>query len=88
MEKLITVTKAADQLGVTKKTLQDWDKSGKLPALRTAGGHRRYRQSDIEKLQGIERDTLDSNQVAVYARVFLPRPAAEGRPRQAESEAS
>lgn len=69
MEKLITVTKAADQLGVTKKTLQDWDKSGKLPALRTAGGHRRYRQSDIEKLQGIERDTLDSNQVAVYARV-------------------
>lgn len=68
-EKLITVTKAADQLGVTKKTLQDWDKSGKLSALRTVGGHRRYRQSDIEKLQGIEQKILNRNQVAAYCRV-------------------
>lgn len=69
MEKLITVTKAADQLGVTKKTLQDWDKSGKLSALRTAGGHRRYRQSDIEKLQGIGLETLDRDKVIAYCRV-------------------
>jgi excisionase family DNA binding protein len=26
MEKLITVTEAALQLGVTKRTLQDWDR--------------------------------------------------------------
>jgi len=69
MEKLITVTKAAYQLGVTKKTLQEWDRSGKLIALRTAGGHRRYRQSDIEKLQGIEQEESDKNRVVVYARV-------------------
>lgn len=69
MEKLITVTKAAVQLGVTKRTLQDWDRSGKLSALRTAGGHRRYRQSDVEKLQGIEHDDADRNLVVVYARV-------------------
>jgi len=69
MEKLITVTKAANQLGVTKKTLQDWDRAGKLTALRTVGGHRRYRQSDIKKLQGIEQESLDRNQVAVYCRV-------------------
>jgi len=69
MEKLITVTKAALQLGVTKKTLQDWDRSGKLVALRTVGGHRRYRQSDIEKLQGIEQGDSDRNRVVVYARV-------------------
>ena len=69
MEKLITVTKAAYQLGVTKKTLQEWDRSGKLSALRTAGGHRRYRQSDIEILQGIEPEELDRNKVVVYCRV-------------------
>jgi putative resolvase len=69
MEKLITVTKAAVQLGVTKRTLQDWDRSGKLNALRTAGGHRRYRQSDIENLQGIEREALNRNRVVVYCRV-------------------
>lgn len=68
-ERLITVSDAANQLGVTKKTLQVWDKEGKLSALRTAGGHRRYRKSDIEKLQGIERETIDRNQVAVYCRV-------------------
>lgn len=69
MEKLITITDAANQLGVTKKTLQDWDRAGKMVALRTAGGHRRYRQSDIEKRQGIEREMLDRNQVVVYCRV-------------------
>jgi len=69
MEKLITVSDAAAQLGVTKKTLQVWDREGKLTALRTAGGHRRYRQSDIEKLQGIEHDDADRNLVVVYARV-------------------
>ena len=68
-EKLITVSEAADQLGVTKKTLQVWDKAGKLVALRTPGGHRRYRQSDIERLQGIERDSAGRNHVAIYARV-------------------
>jgi len=51
------------------KEIQVWDREGKLVALRTAGGHRRYRQSDIEKLQGIERETIDRNQVAVYCRV-------------------
>jgi putative resolvase len=69
MEKLITVTEAALQLGVTKRTLQDWDRSGKLSALRTAGGHRRYRQSDIEKLQGIETEESNRNSVCVYCRV-------------------
>lgn len=67
-ERLITVSVAANQLGVTKKTLQVWDKEGKLSALRTAGGHRRYRQSDIEKLQGIEHDNMERNLVAIYAR--------------------
>jgi len=69
MERLITVSAAANQLGVTKKTLQVWDREGKLVALRTAGGHRRYRQSDIEKLQGIEHDSVERNQIAIYARV-------------------
>jgi len=69
MERLITVSDAATQLGVTKKSLQVWDREEKLVALRTVGGHRRYRQSDIEKLQGIERDNVEQNFVAIYARV-------------------
>ena len=69
MERLITVSDAAQRLGVTKKTLQVWDNDGKLTALRTAGGHRRYRQSDVDKLQGLETEESNLNSVCVYCRV-------------------
>ena len=69
MEKLITVSNAAEQLGVTKRTLQKWDIEGKLKALRTHGGHRRYRQSDITGLQGISLEQGNENSTAVYCRV-------------------
>lgn len=64
MEILLTVSDAAKRLGVTKKTLQVWDNDGKLTALRTAGGHRRYRQSDVDKLQGLEHDSVERNKIA------------------------
>lgn len=69
MEILLTVSDAAQRLGVTKKTLQVWDNDGKLTALRTAGGHRRYRQSDVDKLQGLETEESNLNSVCVYCRV-------------------
>ena len=69
MEQLITISEAAKQLGLTKKTLQDWDNDGKLVALRTAGGHRRYRQSDITELQGLESEEENPDRVCVYCRV-------------------
>ena len=69
MEQLVTVSEAAKQLGVTKKTLQNWDRSGKLVALRTVGNHRRYRQSDIVRLQGLELEKINPNRVCVYCRI-------------------
>ena len=69
MERLITVSDAAQRLGVSKKTLQVWDNDGKLTALRTTGGHRRYRQSDVDKLQGLETEGSNINSVCVYCRV-------------------
>lgn len=45
---LISIDVAAELLGVTKQTLRNWDKEGKLvPASRTGGGHRRYLRSQI-----------------------------------------
>lgn len=49
MKKLLTIREAMDYLNVSKITLQRWDNSGKLKAIRTAGGHRRYRSEDIEQ---------------------------------------
>lgn len=50
MDKLLTISQAAEILQVTAETLRRWDKAGKLTAIRLPGGHRRYRQSEIEAL--------------------------------------
>ena len=49
-------------------TLRFWDETGRFNALRTKGGHRRYRESAIETLQGLVRDTR-SDTVVIYCRV-------------------
>lgn len=69
MEQLITISEAAKQLGVSIYALREWDKDGKLVAVRTAGKHRRYRQSDITRLQGLEPEEQNPNKVCVYCRV-------------------
>lgn len=46
--KLISIGDAARLLDVSIDTLRRWDKSGKLKAARTSGGHRIYRRHDIE----------------------------------------
>ena len=56
MDKLIDICEAAELLGVSKETLRNWDRNGSLKALRTKGHHRRYRLSDIEKMQKEEDD--------------------------------
>lgn len=72
MDKLLTLKETERLLNVSKSTLQRWDKSGKLKALRTEGGHRRYKESEILNLIGIE-DTISKDIstdviVATYAR--------------------
>ena len=52
MDRLLTIKETGKLLNVSKQTLQRWDNSGKLIAVRTEGGHRRYKLSDIEKILG------------------------------------
>lgn len=70
MKKLLSVAEAADLLNVTAWTLRKWDRDGKLVALRTDGGHRRYRQSDINQFLGITVPESEREEAtAVYSRV-------------------
>jgi MerR family transcriptional regulator, copper efflux regulator len=47
----LTVIEAAEQLGVSPSTLRNWDRSGKLAALRhPVNGYRLYRRSDLAAL--------------------------------------
>ena len=50
MDKLLSLKETEQLLNVSKSTLQRWDNSGKLKAIRTEGGHRRYKQSDVDKI--------------------------------------
>lgn len=70
MDRLLTLKETGTLLNVSKSTLQRWDKEGKLIAVRTEGGHRRYKLSDIEKILGKEQTVRDNNDiiVATYAR--------------------
>lgn len=82
MDKLLTLKETEHLLNVSKSTLQRWDNSGKLVALRTEGGHRRYKQSDIERLIGENsNETTDNSDeviVATYARCSTQDHKAHG----------
>lgn len=48
--KLISIKKAADMLCVTPLTLRNWDRDGKLKAMRhPLNNYRVYKREDIEK---------------------------------------
>ena len=45
---LLTISEAAEFLGVSIDTLRRWDSKGKLKALRSSGGHRYYSKDQLE----------------------------------------
>jgi len=49
-EVLLTPAEVAKIFRVDPKTVTRWAKAGKITAIRTLGGHRRYRQSEIQAL--------------------------------------
>lgn len=49
-DELLTPAEVAKMFGVDPKTVTRWAKAGKLSAIRTLGGHRRYRASDVRRL--------------------------------------
>lgn len=70
MSKLISIKKAAEQLHSSQNSLRKWEKQGKIKAIYTAGGHRRYRQEDINALAGDDFPADSAkNRCAIYARV-------------------
>ncbi len=46
----LRTAEVADILHVSPKTVSRWAKEGKLPFLKTLGGHRRYPESEIRQL--------------------------------------
>jgi excisionase family DNA binding protein len=52
----LRTAEVADILHVSPKTVSRWAKEGKLPFLKTLGGHRRYPEAQIRELANQLRD--------------------------------
>ena len=50
IEPLLTPAEVARMFRVDPKTVNRWAKAGKLNSIRTLGGHRRYRESEVRAL--------------------------------------
>ena len=49
-ENLLTPSEVATLFRVDPKTVTRWAKAGKLTSIKTLGGHRRYRESEVKGL--------------------------------------
>lgn len=49
-ENLLTPATVAKMFSVDAKTVSRWANKGDIPSIRTPGGHRRFRESDIRRL--------------------------------------
>ncbi|EEB73191.1 IS607 family transposase [Thermococcus sp. AM4] len=65
-EKLYTLKQASEILGVHPKTIQKWDREGKIKVIRTPGGRRRIPESEIKRLLGIKEE---NGLIIGYARI-------------------
>ena len=48
-DRLLTPAEVAQMFRVNPKTVTRWARAGKITAIRTLGGHRRFRQSEIRR---------------------------------------
>jgi excisionase family DNA binding protein len=48
-EQLLTPAEVAAMFRVNPKTVTRWARAGKISAIRTLGGHRRFKASEIKK---------------------------------------
>ncbi len=61
-ENLLTPAEVAALFRVDPKTVTRWAKSGKLTSIRTLGGHRRYKESEVKALLKTITPNTSSNQ--------------------------
>jgi excisionase family DNA binding protein len=64
-EHLLTPAQVAALVFVDPKTVSRWATAGKIPTMRTPGGHRRFRESDVQVLMTMNRSLTEVHDEAV-----------------------
>ncbi len=60
-EVLLTPAEVASLFRVNPKTVTRWAKAGKLTSIRTLGGHRRYKESEVKSLLSLITKIVNEN---------------------------
>jgi excisionase family DNA binding protein len=60
-EVLLTPAEVASLFRVDPKTVTRWAKAGKLSSIRTLGGHRRYKESEVRALLGAASENVEDS---------------------------
>ncbi len=68
-KELYSPKEAAQILGVSVLTLQRWDNTGKVNAVRTPNGRRRFSKSEIDRLLGDNIPEPSERNLVIYCRV-------------------
>jgi len=65
----LSIGDAAQELGISTKTLRRWSDSEKIRSERSPSGHRRFFLTDIKRITPRELNQLDQHITINYARV-------------------
>ena len=74
---LLSLQRASDILGVHPATLRTWADKGKIKAIRTAGGHRRFARKDVDALVAAGQPLHDKENAEVLVHSALGRARME-----------
>ena len=58
-DRLLTPGEVAALFRVDPKTVTRWAASGRIGSIRTPGGHRRYRESEVRAMLGLSQELPD-----------------------------
>jgi len=75
MKSIMTITEFSEKFGVTPGTVRKWENNGVLTPKRTAGGHRRYSEAEIEAVTGVKtkyRHVKEVQRNVIYCRISNP----------------
>ena len=78
MEKYLTATQINSLYNISAQTLRRWESNGDLHPLKTAGGHRRYKESELLAVLGYDDNTPRGGRCALYGRVSTQKQADSG----------
>ena len=80
MPHLFSIGKAAKLLGVSIKTVRDWDKKRFIEVISTPGGHRRIEENEINRLLNKRNESPKDHKDSayIYCRVSTKKQADNG----------